>query len=177
MSEPIEGLIAQARHSSDALRNAPFKIERESYADGVDALADALAEQAARITELEGALAQVQGSADAWWKEYDASQTELRAVVAERDGYAAAIERAKVDINDLGRPWHRVFMKTLATLRSADTSTAVQAIRDKAFEEAAALVRLQRPTNPEHDWTDWARGAVVAVDNAVSAIRSRQGSQ
>lgn len=59
MSELIEEIIAQARHSSDALRNAPFKIERESYADGIDALADALAEQATRITELESDLAEL----------------------------------------------------------------------------------------------------------------------
>lgn len=41
-------LIAEARRSSDSLRNAPFKIDREAFADGIDALADAL-EAATRV--------------------------------------------------------------------------------------------------------------------------------
>ena len=41
-NDEIRELISQARKSSDSLRNAPWGIDRESFADGVDRLADAL---------------------------------------------------------------------------------------------------------------------------------------
>lgn len=64
-------------------------------------------------------------------------QHKLIRVEAEHDAALAVIERAAVDINDMTRPWHRVFQRTLATLRTAPADALAELKRvtaEKAWD-------------------------------------------
>jgi len=201
---PIEDLITQARNSSDALRHAPFRIDRETFADGVDALADALAVQAARITELEAEQPPCDGGCSYGDGPEETCSLHGRkvsevweiasSVGAERDGYAAVIEEIRAAITTdeeisgaadcaSGAPerlralTHRSLNRIERILDSVDTSTAVQAIRDRAFEEAAVLAESRaggQPINSDDrlDWGEWR-----ALRQFAAAIRSQQGGK
>lgn len=91
---------------------------------------------------------------------------------AERDGYAALIATAR-DLLDALRARVELLpaeaIRAQNALATVDTSAVVQAIRDKAFEEAAQIAdKIKGSHYPQT--MGWA-----SADRVAAAIRSQQG--
>lgn len=125
--------------SAEPGARAPGYIDSDANAEfiahareDVPALVQLAKDQASRITELEA-------ERDSFKRQADHFALQGNIAGAERDGYAAVIERAKFTLERSGERYYleRIYA-TRNVLARADTSAVVQAIRDKAVADARA---------------------------------------
>lgn len=132
-------------------------------------MSDTIADQAAGWT-----LSQALGAPATTLKLVHHAAARITELEAERDGYALAIEELTVwKYAEMGTVEDDAeFARILATV---DTPAVVQAIRDKAFEEAAEVAEARaggQPINSDDrlDWGEWR-----ALRQFAAAIRAQQG--
>jgi len=148
----------------------------ESVAQHAVSALDTIRRQAARITELEADVAERSAAFEDAVLVANAEKQKRHDVEAERNGYASAIEQATLRLRSLEERtggWPQEVAEAHGLLASADTSTVVQAIRDKAFEEAAMLAENVEPIVNDSVMEGHAKNIGMVLSKAIRAQRGK----